>query len=40
MGGLQWEALETVAALLGIEDIESFVVRLAAIRDWHQQNRE
>lgn len=40
MGGLDWAALETVAALLGVEDIEPFVVRLVAIRDWNAENRD
>lgn len=40
MGGLEWPALETVADMLGVEDVESFVVRLVAIRDWQQQNRD
>lgn len=40
MGGLDWQALETVAAMLGAEDVESLVVRLVAIRDWQQQNRD
>lgn len=41
MGGeLNWAALPVVAALLGIEDIEPFVHRLAAIRDWQLENRD
>ena len=39
MGGLDWTALPIVAALLGIEDIEPFVMRLTAIRDWQAENR-
>jgi hypothetical protein len=39
MGGMEWAALDTVAALLGIEDVEPFVVRLIAIRDWQNENR-
>ena len=39
MGGLDWAALPTVAAMLGIEDIEPLVVRLTTIRDWQAENR-
>lgn len=34
MGGLDWSGLPTVAALLGIEDIESFVRHLMAIKQY------
>lgn len=33
MGGIDWAALPVVAEILGIEDIEAFVVQLVAIRD-------
>lgn len=39
-GALDWQALELVAALMGIEDIDSLVVRLVAIRDWQAANRD
>jgi hypothetical protein len=39
-GALDWSALPVVAEMLGVDDIETFVVRLAAIRDWQQNNRD
>jgi hypothetical protein len=37
MGGcIDWQALPVVAELAGIEDIETFVAQLAAIRDWQR----
>jgi hypothetical protein len=39
MGGMEWAALETVAEMLGVEDVELFVVRLTTIRDWQNENR-
>lgn len=36
---LDWQALETVCALLGVEDVDMLVIRLAAIRDWAEDNR-
>ena len=33
MGGIDWSALPVVAEILGIDDIETFVVQLVAIRD-------
>lgn len=38
MGGLDWAALPVVAEMLGVHDIESFVVTLAAVRDWNRDN--
>lgn len=34
MGGLDWTALPVVADLLGVDDIEAWIVQLAALRDW------
>lgn len=39
-GALDWSALPVVAEILGIEDIEMFVHRLAAVRDWQAENRD
>jgi len=33
MGGIDWAALPVVAEILGIDDIETLVVQLVAIRD-------
>jgi len=33
MGGLDWAALPTVADLLGVQDLETLVALLVAIRD-------
>lgn len=33
MGGLDWAALDKVAALLGVEDDEALLHQLVAIRD-------
>lgn len=40
MGGLDWAALPVVAEMMGVIEIEPFVHRLAAIRDWKQDNRD
>lgn len=37
MGGIEWGALEVVAEMLGVTDIEVLIVQLCAIRD--HQNR-
>lgn len=39
MGGIDWAALPVVAEMLGIDDIETLVLRLVAIRD-AQRERE
>jgi hypothetical protein len=41
MGGeLNWQALPVVADLLGITDVERFLVELVTIRRWnHEQER-
>jgi len=39
MGGLDWAALPIVAEMLGIEDTETLIVQLVAIRD-HQRAKE
>ena len=40
MGGLKWSALPTVVEILGIVDVEAFIARLVAIRDWQRNNQE
>ncbi len=41
MGGqIDWAALPVIAEMMGAEDIEPLIVRLAAIRDWQAENRE
>ncbi len=37
MGGMDWTALELVAEMLGVRDIESWIADLATIRDWHNR---
>lgn len=37
---LDWQGLDVAAAMVGEEDIESLVVRLVAIRDWQEANRD
>lgn len=39
MDGLDWAALETVADVLGINDIEALIEDCTTIRDW-QKNRK
>ena len=39
MGGIDWAALPVVAEMLGITDIEPFVVSLVALRDWGRENQ-
>ena len=39
MGGIDWAALPVIAEMLGIDDIETFVLQLVAIRD-AQRERE
>jgi len=36
MGGLDWHALPTVCAILGISDLEALVFQLIKIRDHHR----
>ena len=33
MGGLDWAALPVIVEMLGVEDVETFVVQLVALRD-------
>ena len=33
MSGLDWQALPTVCEMLGVDDVETFVMQLVAIRD-------
>ncbi len=35
MSGIDWSALDTVAAIVGVEDPEAWIFGLATIRDWH-----
>ena len=39
MGGIDWAALPVIAEMLGIDDIETLVLQLVAIRD-AQRERE
>lgn len=39
-GALDWHALPVVTEMLGVNDIETFVTRLAAIREWQAANRD
>jgi hypothetical protein len=39
-GATDWTALPVIAEMLGVEDIELLVYRLAAIRDWQAENRD
>lgn len=34
MGGIDWSALPLVAEMLGIDDVETLIVQLIAIRDF------
>lgn len=39
MGGdIDWSALQIVADLIGIEDIEALLMQLVVIRDWKRNN--
>ena len=37
MGGLDWNAMETVTELLGIRDIDALIGDLVTIRDWQKE---
>lgn len=39
-GAIDWTALPVVAEMLGVDDIEPFVARLVAIRDWQARQRD
>jgi hypothetical protein len=39
-GGLDWNALPTVAAMLDVDDIDLLVRGLVQIRDWHAAAKE
>lgn len=39
MDGLDWQAIEMVAELLGVRDLEALVADLVVIRDW-RKNRD
>lgn len=38
MGGIDWAALPIVCEMLGIQDVETLIVQLVAIRD--HQNKD
>lgn len=38
MRGLDWAALPLVVEMLGVDDVENFVARLVALRDWQTDN--
>lgn len=38
MGGLDWQALETVSEMFGFADLELLIVQLITIRDWQKEN--
>lgn len=38
MGGADWNAMEVVFELLGVEDPHRMIVLLAALRDWKREN--
>lgn len=40
MGGIDWQALPVIAEIYGIEDIETFIAQLVAIRDWQRAQQE
>jgi hypothetical protein len=37
MGGLEWDALDMMAEMFGVRDIESWIADLATMRDWHNR---
>ncbi len=37
MGGLDWNAMDTVTELLGIRDIDALIGDLVTIRDWNKE---
>lgn len=40
MGGIEWDALPIIIELLGIEDVETLVRQLVAIRDDQRKRSE
>jgi len=38
-GAVQWEAVEPIASLLGIADIEGLMRGLVTVRDWQESQR-
>jgi len=40
MGGLDWAALPTVAAMLDVDDVDLLVRGLVQIRDWQAASKE
>ena len=37
-GAIDWSALPVIAEMLGIDDMEALITRLATIRDWQANN--
>lgn len=40
MGGIEWSALPTVAAMIDIDDMDLLIRGLVQIRDWQKQASE
>lgn len=40
MGGIEWDGIEVVAEILGIEDVEMLVRNLVSIRDFQNKQTE
>lgn len=38
MRGLDWAALDIVAEMIGISDVELFIAQLMTIRNWQHDN--
>ncbi len=38
MRGLDWAALPVIVEILGIVDVEQYVAKLIALRDWQTDN--
>lgn len=38
LGGLDWQGIEAVAELLGIEDVDMLIHQLAALRDYQRKD--
>lgn len=41
MGGeIQWSALDTIAEMLGIDDVEQFIAELVALRTYQNEKED
>jgi hypothetical protein len=40
MGGLEWSAVPTVAAMLDVDDVDLLIRGLVQIRDWQAASKE